>query len=468
MYRSRKPKSVPLADNPRVRALAAAVLAPLLLAAAVRLPRLGGASLAPAEQAAFAESQGFSTDAAVPEGRLLDAGALPRRSGPTAMDTAGLTRWTRVAGSSEAALRLPSALAGVLTAALVALVAARLAGPRAAAWAGALVALSPIHSLASRQAGPESPLLLLLALALLLLVRVEGSGRWPAAMALGLVLGVLAASGTAAVAAFTLLAVAWLALRADRRKAAIAAGATGLVVLAGATLAGGARSPLAFGAIPSWVPETTASGMVRCAGASFTRVAGLEYHLVVSQAREVAPLTALFVGLMAWGAGRAGGRTRALLVAGAALPFVLGLALAPAVGRVTPLQAQRMLAALPFVALLMAVGLASFRGLRAWAAGVVVGATAAAFLAPALARAGHETSPTRAMAREVALCRAVVVAVGRPLDLLSLAAWGVPGPFYLRSPMTPFPAGPAVVVGPSSTCVAGGAACRALPACPAN
>ncbi len=451
-----------------MRALPVAVLASLLLAAAVRLPVLGRRSLAPAEQAAFVESQGFSTVAVIPDGRPLDAGTLPRHAGRKPLDAAGLAWWTRFAGASEGALRLPSALAGVLTVVLVALVAARMAGPRGAAWGGALVALSPIHALASRQAGPESPLLLLLAVALLLLAEVEASGRRLLAVALGLVLGGLALSGTAAVAGFALLAVLWLALRGDRRPAATLAGAIGLVALAVAALAGCARSPLDFGAIPSWVPETTASGIVRCAGASFTRVGGLEYHLVVSRALEVIPLTAFFVGLMAWGASRLGRRTRVLLVAGAALPFLLGMALAPAVGRVTPLQAHRMLAALPFVALLMAAGLASLRGLRAWAAGILAVGTVAGFLALALVRAGYETSPTRATAREVALCRASLVVVDRPLDLLSLAAWGIPGPFYLRSSTTPVAAGPAVVVRPSSACVAGGATCNALPACPTD
>ncbi|HSD28916.1 MAG TPA: hypothetical protein VLL75_16570, partial [Vicinamibacteria bacterium] len=118
-----------------MRALAIAVLTPVLLSAAVRLPRLGGPSLAPAEQAAFVEGEGFSTLAVIPDGRALDAEALPRRSGPTPLDAAGLAWWTRLAGASEGALRLPSALAGVLTAALVAFLAFRLAGPRAAAWA---------------------------------------------------------------------------------------------------------------------------------------------------------------------------------------------------------------------------------------------------------------------------------------------------------------------------------------------
>ncbi len=79
---------------------------------------------------------------------------------------------------------------------------------------------------------------------------------------------------------------------------------------------------------------------------------------------------------------------------------------------------------------------------------MAVGGTVVAFLALALARPGYETSPTQATAREVARCRTGLVAVQRPLDLLSLAAWDVPGPFVLRTPTAPPPAGPAIVVGP--------------------
>lgn len=451
-----------------MRATVAAAIAALLLAAALRLPGLGARGLTSAEQAALVESQGFSTKAMLPTDRLLDLDVLPRRVGPPSLDVAGLAAWTRLAGTSEAALRLPSAGAGILAAAVTALVAGALAGPWAAAWAGGLVALSPIHTLASRQVGSEAPLVLALVLALAFLMRVEASASRSAAIALGLALALLAAGGVASFAAVAFLLLAWLALRAGRRPAAGLAAGVAIVFVAGAALFGLARSPLDFGEIPSWVPDTTASGAVRCAGASFTRVAGLEYHLVVSQARYVLPLTALFVGLMAWGAARLPRRARGLLIAGAALPFLLGFALAQAAGRVTPLQAHRLVAAVPFAALLLAAGLASFRGWRAWAAGLVVGGAVAGFLALALARPGYETSPTQATAREAARCRPGLVAVQRPLDLLALAAWGVPGPFLLSTPTAPLPAGPAVLVGPSSACVSGGATCGTLPRCPAD
>jgi len=203
-------------------------------------------------------------------------------------------------------------------------------------------------------------------------------------------------------AAAALLPPLWLLLRPGRRVTAAVAVSIAAVVGVGAALLGLARSPLDFGEIPTWIPEATASGILRCTGASFTRVAGLEYHLAVSHARYVIPLTALFVGLMAWGAVRLPARARGFLVAGALVPFALGATLALATGRVMPLQATRLLAGLPFVAVLMAVGLASLRGLRAWAAGAAAFGALVSFLTLALVRPAYETSPTQALARGVA------------------------------------------------------------------
>ena len=93
----------------------------------------------------------------------MDPDGLPRREGAWAIARAAetsplytgvLSLWSRSAGASEGALRRPSALAGVATVAIVAGVAALLAGPWAAGAAGLLAALSPIHVLASREAGP--------------------------------------------------------------------------------------------------------------------------------------------------------------------------------------------------------------------------------------------------------------------------------------------------------------------------
>lgn len=273
----------------------------------------------------------------------------------------------------------------LLAAALVAFVASRLAGARAGLWASGLFALSPIHARASRAAGPDALLVLLLLAALALATGFEArSGRWRAAGA-GIALGALLACGVAGFAAVALATLVWLAWDLDRRTLAILALAAAFTLAAGVLL-GLARSPLDYGELPAWIPATTPAGLVRCAGASFTRILGLEYQLVVPHARDLLPLTALFVVLIARGASRLQPRSRWLLVTGALVPFVVGAAMALVTGRVAPLQADRLLAALPFLVLLLGCGLASLRGARAWAAGGVVLGSLAAFVGLSLTR----------------------------------------------------------------------------------
>lgn len=294
-----------------------------------------------------------------------------------------------------AAVRLPalgarnlgSALAGTVSAGLAALFAAEVAGPWAGAVAGLLVALSPIHVLASREAAPEPLALFLLLVSLVLLLRLEGGASLTTAAAHGVVLGGVA-TGPPGLIALALLQLVWLAWRRERRRvAAVSALAAGLVVAAvGAS--GLLRSPVADAPELARVPATTVAGVVRCAGASFTRVCGIEYHLVVSHARWVAPLTLGLVALMVLGARRSPPRARALLVAGAALPFLLGAGLAFLTGRVAPLQAHRLVVALPFVATLVAGGLASLAPRPSRLAAAAVLATVGTFLALALARPG--------------------------------------------------------------------------------
>jgi 4-amino-4-deoxy-L-arabinose transferase-like glycosyltransferase len=291
-----------------------------------------------------------------------------------------------------AALRLPSsdqlavALLGALAAPLATIVAWMIVGSQAAAWAGMLVALSPIHSLVSRAAGPEAPLVLLLLAALWLMLGLELDASPLRATAVGFALGTLVASGVPGFAAVALVSLIWLTWRPERRALGALAVLAAVALVGTAALLGLARSPFDYGEIPTWIPETTLEGVVRCAGASFTRVIGLEYQLVVPHARYVLPLSVLFVALMLRGATRLPARPRGLLLAGASFPFALGAAMALITGRVTPLQANRLLAALPFVALLTAAGLASLSGTRAWAAGTAVAGTLAAFLALALGR----------------------------------------------------------------------------------
>ena len=224
---------------------------------------------------------------------------------------------------------LPTAAAGAFAAPLAAIVAAQIAWPRAALFAGLLLALSPIHALASRQAAPEALLVTSLLIALWLLALLDRHGRSALAIALGLVVGGLLACGVAAFAAVATLLPSWLAWRRERRAAASLSAVVALAVVAAAGFLGLARSPFDYGEIPAWMPATTLDRAVRCTGSSFTRVIGLEYHLVVSHSSHLLPLTALFVALMVRGAIRLPARPRGLLLAGALLPFVLGAGFGP-------------------------------------------------------------------------------------------------------------------------------------------
>lgn len=456
----------------------ACAVAAFLAGAAVRLPALGWRSLGSVEQTAFAESRGFDSGAELPNGEPVAADSLRRVARPGAgaaeappLYTAALAGWTRLAGSSESSLRLPSALAGALTVALAAVVGAQVAGPSAAVWAGLLIALSPIQVLQSREASPAAVLLLCLVASLAVLLRLDaGAGRGAAATH-GLLLGVLGASGLAGVAALAALQLVWLAWKRERRPAAALSSLAAVLAMAVAGALGLFRSPLAPIDAPGWVPPTTLSGLARCAGASFTRVAGLEYHLVVPHARHVAPLTLGVVALVALGALRTPLRPRCLLLAGTALPFALGAALALSTGRVTPLQAARLVYALPFLVSLAGAGIASLPARTARLAGAAAAAGLGFFLVLALTTPSGESSPRHVTAEAVRRClpAGATVTVQRPLDAVALAAWGVPGPFVLRAPRDPASADPTLLVTPALACAAGGTpACPPIPPCAAE
>jgi hypothetical protein len=104
----------------------------------------------------------------------------------------------------------------------------------------------------------------------------------------------------------------------------------------------------------------------------------------VSRALYMAPLALLVIALALLGARRLPARPRGLLLGGVAVPFALGALLAVLTGRVTPLQAGRMIAALPSLLALVAVGLASLRGWRLAASSCVVFGVTALFLSLAL------------------------------------------------------------------------------------
>lgn len=460
--------------NPQTLVL---VLGACVLALFFRLPSLGSRSLASAEQTALAESQGLDPWSEIAEEDQVTAQALRRRIGAAAvaresrffpLHVGALSVWSARAGSSEWALRLPSALAGGVAVALVAWIALMLAGPLAAASAGLLAALSPVHTLASREAAAGSPLLLVLLLALGLSVRAEReTGPGAFAIAHGLALGLLA-SGPAAFSVIAILQVVWLVSRPERRSAAWTTALVSLAVVAVAAWCGLLRSPLAEGSDLDWVPAVTLPGLLRCGGASFTRIAGLEYHLVAAHARYVAPLTLFVLWLVVLGARALPLRQRWLLVGSLAAPFVVGAILSVTTGTVAPLQAWRMLPGAPFVAILAGVGLASLEGARFRAAAGLATLATGGFLALALSAPPQEASPTHALAREIARCRPpdAVTSVERRLDLFALAAWRVPGPLLLRTVPPPTTGQATIRVEAASTCASGFVSeCRSVPPC---
>jgi hypothetical protein len=472
-----------LVHNPAVttagRARWAGRLAPALacglLAAAARLPAIAARGLTQEEKAGFVTSQGLDPEAMPRGGQAVDAAGFRRAVSALAsarlsprdpVPTLVLAAWTRVAGLSEPALRLPFALAGAACAALAAAAGGAVGGAGIAWLAGMLLALSPLLTAASIEIGPDPVHALLVCASLWAVLRAERAGGWRPAVLLGLTAGLLLGSGVIGPVALALLSLAWLAWPRERRgEAGLSAASAAATLLLLAAL-GLSRSPLHPLDTPAWVPQTTVSGLLRCTGASLTRVAGIEYHLLVPHARYALPATLAFAALAVAGARRIRPRLAVLLACGALLPPVLAMAGALALGRVTPLQAHRLLPALPFVALLMAVGTGTLAGARCRLASALGMAVVATGLTLVLAAPGDPTPPLRATAEVVTRClppRALVT-VRRPLDAVALAAWGVAGPFSHRAaPDAPAPSR-AIEVSWLGPC-AHGLACLGVPPC---
>jgi 4-amino-4-deoxy-L-arabinose transferase-like glycosyltransferase len=140
--------------------------------------------------------------------------------------------WVRIFGADEAGLRSLSAVCGTATIVLVALVARRLAGNRAALAAAALCASSPLLIWYSQEARAYALLVALCALSLWCLLREDWRG-WAIASALAL--------ATHYFAVFIVVPeLAWLCLRAARGSRAAAWSAAFVVAVAAAL------SPLAI------------------------------------------------------------------------------------------------------------------------------------------------------------------------------------------------------------------------------
>lgn len=140
---------------------------------------------------------------------------------------------SRVLGSGEVALRLPSALAGIATVPVAWMIGRELAGRRAAVLCATLVAVNPLFVWYSQEARAYALFVFTGALAMLCFLRAERDPT-PVRMA------AFAVSGSLALlshyfAVFLLVAmVLWLAREQPRRRAAL--GASGALVIVGLAL----------------------------------------------------------------------------------------------------------------------------------------------------------------------------------------------------------------------------------------
>ncbi len=90
-----------------------------------------------------------------------------------------LRGWVAVAGSSETALRLPSALAGTLYVGAVIWAGRELVGPAVGLWSGLMAAVAPIHIYYSQEVRAYALLTLALALTYAVLGRALRRDTWP-------------------------------------------------------------------------------------------------------------------------------------------------------------------------------------------------------------------------------------------------------------------------------------------------
>lgn len=150
----------------------------LALAAAMRLPGLGGPPLTVSETRIWM----FARDSWAHAFKLFGLEADYHTG--TAIPYVWLTKlWMSFAGDSEAALRALSTAAGLVTVVVFYFLAKRLFGRHAAVAAAALFSVYPYHIAASRTVGPDAIGLLFCVLALLLFHRIYEGSRGKATVA---------------------------------------------------------------------------------------------------------------------------------------------------------------------------------------------------------------------------------------------------------------------------------------------
>ncbi len=318
-----------------------AVGAPRLATAAVVLLALAGAWL----RLAGLGASGLWLD------EILGVGFVGPEHGPAYYLAIRLGHWL---GGSEAAFRVPFALAGTATLPLVALTTARFAGPAAAVIATALAAFSPLHVYYSREARPYALLVLWGVVGLLAAVRLaRGERRWSWHAVFAASLGLLLLTSSNGLFYGAALLVAYLmavpAAATWRRGLARVGAALGFFLVGGAVfvaLYGEMLEPAASG---RWLPSPP-------------RLASLFDALVSAHSEQgvaVAPWAAPLAAVLALTGAAAGGRRCGLAAAGVLAAAFVGF-FAPAVAlesRNHWINARYVLPALVPLVVLMAAGL---------------------------------------------------------------------------------------------------------------
>ncbi|MGZ4310729.1 MAG: glycosyltransferase family 39 protein [Solirubrobacteraceae bacterium] len=340
-----------------MRSPAAAGVAVTLLAAVARLPTLG--------QQSYWLDEGYTV-------RLLRMSfsgmlhAIPKTESTPPLYYAVGWLWTRMFGDAEYGLRSLSALAGIATVTLAWAIARRLAGPRAAAIAGLLAAVSPLLVWFSQEARSYALATLLATASVLCVVAwmQEGGSAWLAGWALAAALGLATHYFVAFIVAPEVVLLWRERPRAGRHPAATAdprarrhlATAVGLVAIVGLALV-----PLALAQRGTGHADYIAQGPLG------TRVLQVPKQMLLGYASPAQVFTAslaaaaVLVGAVWPLVIDAGVRARARVpltigVAGVVVPVTL------AVVGIDFLDTRNLLPALPALYVAAGVGFAASRG----------------------------------------------------------------------------------------------------------
>ncbi len=314
-----------------------------LLAAVIRLPTL-------AEQS-FWLDEGYTVRLV----RMSFGGMLhtiPRTESTPPLYYALAWVWTHVFGVSEFGLRSLSALAGIATVPVAYAAARRLAGTRAAAICGLLLAVSPLMVWFSQEARAYAVATLLSAVTVLCVVGwlMERRTRWLAGWALAAALGLLTHYFVVFIVAPELAVLWWHGrARPDRRLAA----ATVLVAVVGAALV-----PLALAQRGTGHADYIAQGSLQ------TRILQVPKQMLVGYASPGQTVAAVVVTVLVlvgavWplvrnrAARRRAAIPLAIGIAGVVVPILLAL-----VG-IDFLDTRNLLPALPPLAIALSIGFAA-------------------------------------------------------------------------------------------------------------